>query len=68
MNTIEDAQGMKVYFKSTTEEERIREIGKSLEKIDGIQYIILEKNENVCLTTSEKMARIVFLLQQIRIN
>ena len=30
MNTIEDAQGMKVYFKSTTEEERIREIGKSL--------------------------------------
>ncbi|MCI9287578.1 MAG: ABC transporter permease [Clostridia bacterium] len=46
MNTIEDAQGMKVYFKSTTEEERIREIGKSLEKIDGINKIQYESKED----------------------
>ena len=46
MNTIEDAQGMKVYYKSTTEEERIREIGKSLEKIDGINKIQYESKED----------------------
>lgn len=46
MNTIEDAQGMKVYFKSTTEEERIKEIGIALEKIDGINKIQYESKED----------------------
>ncbi len=39
-----------------------------LEKIDGKQYIILEDNEKVCLTTAEKKVKIVFLLEKIRIN
>lgn len=46
MNTIEDAQGMKVYFKSNTEEERIREIGKSLEQISGVNKIEYESKED----------------------
>jgi len=46
MNTIEDAQGMKVYFKSTTEEERIKQVGKSLEQISGINEIEYESKED----------------------
>ena len=49
MNTIEDAQGMKVFFKTETSEERIQEIGEQLRNIPGInsiEYVSKEEGLN----------------------
>ncbi len=49
MNTIEDAQGMKVFFKTETSEERIQEIGEQLRNIEGInsiEYVSKEQGLN----------------------
>ena len=49
MSTIEDAQGMKVFFKTETSEERIQEIGEQLRNIPGInsiEYVSKEEGLN----------------------
>ncbi len=49
MNTIEDAQGMKVFFKTETSEERIQEIGEQLRNVPGInsiEYVSKEEGLN----------------------
>lgn len=49
MNTIEDAQGMKVFFKTETSEERIQEVGEQLRNIPGInsiEYVSKEEGLN----------------------
>ena len=45
MTTIEDAQGMKVYFKTDVEEDKIKKYGEQIEKIDGINQITYESKE-----------------------
>lgn len=47
MNTIEDAQGMTVFFKSSVDEEKITEYGVKIREIQGInkaQYVSKEEN------------------------
>jgi cell division transport system permease protein len=39
MNTVEEAQGMQVYFKVGTSEERMTEIGEQLKNIDGVNSV-----------------------------
>lgn len=49
MTTIEDAQGMTVFFKSTVEESKIQEYGTKIGNLDGInkaQYVSKEENLN----------------------
>ena len=49
MNTIEDAQGMTVFFKSTVEEAKITEYGVKIRELQGInkaQYVSKEENLN----------------------
>ena len=46
MNTIEDAQGMKVYFKYDVDEQKIQgQYGPKLEAIDGVNNIKFESKE-----------------------
>lgn len=45
MNTIEDAQGMKVYFKYDVEEDKIQEYGEKIGKLEGINNIQYESKE-----------------------
>lgn len=45
MNTIEDAQGMKVYFKYDLQEDKIKEYGEKIEQLDGINNITYESKE-----------------------
>lgn len=47
MNTIEDAQGMTVFFKSSVEEEKITEYGVKIRELQGVnnaQYVSREEN------------------------
>lgn len=49
MNSIEDAQGMKVFFKSTVANQKIEEYGNQIKNIQGInnvQYVSKEDNLN----------------------
>lgn len=46
MNTIEDAQGMKVFFKSDVSEEKIQEYGTRLKELEGINNIQYESKED----------------------
>lgn len=49
MNTIEDAQGMTVFFKSSVPEEKITEYGVKIRELQGInkaQYVSKEENLN----------------------
>ncbi len=49
MSTVEEAQGVQVYFKVGTTEERINEIGEEIKKIEGInnvQFISSEEGFN----------------------
>lgn len=39
MNTVEEAQGLQVYFKMGTKDTRMREIGEQIKKIEGINTI-----------------------------
>jgi cell division transport system permease protein len=39
MSTVEEAQGMQVYFKGDTTEERMTEIGEQIKNIDGVNSI-----------------------------
>ena len=45
MNTIEDAQGMKVFFKYDLAEEKIQEYGTKLEQLEGISKVEYESKE-----------------------
>lgn len=48
MNTIEDAQGMTVFFKSSVEEEKVQEYGTKLSSLEGINKIQhMSKEENL---------------------
>ena len=47
MNTIEDAQGMTVFFKSSVEEEKVTEYGVKIRELQGVnkaQYVSREEN------------------------
>lgn len=49
MNTIEDAQGMTVFFKSSVKEEKVQEYGTQIANLDGInkmQHMSKEENLN----------------------
>ena len=39
MNTVEDAQGMNVYIKVGTSEERVEEIGRKLKEVEGVNKV-----------------------------
>ena len=39
MQTVEDAQGMQVYFNVGTKEERIQEVGEKIKNIDGVNRV-----------------------------
>ena len=45
MTTIEDAQGMKVYFKYDVEDSKIQEYGDKISKLEGINNVQYESKE-----------------------
>ncbi len=48
MDTIEDAQGMTLFFMSSVEEDKVKEYGKLIENIDGVNNIrMMSKEENL---------------------
>ncbi len=48
MSTIEDAQGMDVFFKSTVTEEKITEYGTKIKELEGVNKIeYISKEENI---------------------
>ena len=46
MSTVEEAQGVQVYFKVGTTEERISEIGEEIKKIEGINNVQFISSED----------------------
>lgn len=46
MNTVEEAQGMQVYFKVGTKDDRIQEIGEEIKKIEGINKVEFVSSED----------------------
>ncbi|MBO5478637.1 MAG: permease-like cell division protein FtsX [Clostridia bacterium] len=49
MNTVEEAQGVQVYFKVGTKEERMKEVGEQIKNIDGVnnvQFVSKEEGMN----------------------
>lgn len=46
MNTVEEAQGMQVYFKLGTKDERMQEIGEQIKQIDGVNKVEFVSKED----------------------
>ena len=46
MNTVEEAQGVQVYFKLGTKDERMQEIGEQIKQIDGVNKIEFVSKED----------------------
>lgn len=62
MNTIEDAQGMTVFFKSTVDEAKVQEYGTKISELDGInkvQYVSKEENLNELKETFKNNASVI---------
>ncbi len=53
MTTIEDAQGMKVFFKPDVDEEKIQTYGSLIEQIEGINQVKYESKEYALNTLKE---------------
>lgn len=46
MNTVEEAQGMQVYFKLGTKDERMEQIGEQIKQIDGVNKVEFVSKED----------------------
>ena len=57
MNTVEEAQGLQVYFKVGTADERMQEIGKKIKDIKGINKVEFISKEARITANERKLWR-----------